>query len=161
MAHSSARFDKLHHIPPDLPVSVKSLALLPFAECHIVLPAALRATFLFHFAVHCQKVSPTPKQELQLLACRPASSTSTKATAMPTAALTFCQGEHPVCPTHLPFLQAYEQRERQRAADRRRGAEILDEQLAERERERIKQEELRQLVSYLHCVLTPAGMAAA
>eukprot|EP00891_Asterochloris_glomerata_P004534 jgi/Astpho2/4534/e_gw1.00067.95.1_t len=42
-------------------------------------------------------------------------------------------------------LEAYEQRERQRAADRRRGAEILDEQLAERERERIKQEELRQL----------------
>ena len=70
----------------------------------------------------------------------------------------FCQG-NPVCPTHLSPLQAYEQRERQRAADRRRGAEILDEQLAERERERIKQEELRQLVGL--CVLTSAGIAAA
>ena len=64
-------------------------------------------------------------------------------------------------PTHLPSLQAYEQRERQRAADRRRGAEILDEQLAERERERIKQEELRQLVGPPYRVLTLAGTAAA
>ena len=63
--------------------------------------------------------------------------------------------------THVCALQAYEQRERQRAADRRRGAEILDEQLAERERERIKQEELRQLVGPLGRVLTAAGTAAA
>ena len=122
---------------------------------------------LSHSAVQCQYVKPTSKQEQQFSACC-------------TCSLQACkhhkpQGHSNGCcsvqilpkqtprlrPTHLPPLQAYEQRERQRAADRRRGAEILDEQLAERERERIKQEELRQLVGPLYRVATPTRIAAA
>ncbi|KAG2500981.1 hypothetical protein HYH03_000803 [Edaphochlamys debaryana] len=40
-------------------------------------------------------------------------------------------------------LEQYEARERQRVEERRRGAAILNEQIKERERERIRQEELR------------------
>ncbi|GLC57608.1 Cilia- and flagella-associated protein 45 [Pleodorina starrii] len=40
-------------------------------------------------------------------------------------------------------LEQYESRERQRADERRRGASVLNEQIRERERERIRQEELR------------------
>lgn len=43
----------------------------------------------------------------------------------------------------LKALQQYEERERQRAEERKRGAKILSEQINERERERIRQEELR------------------
>lgn len=43
----------------------------------------------------------------------------------------------------LKALEQYEERERQRAEERKRGAKILGEQIAERERERIRQEELR------------------
>lgn len=40
-------------------------------------------------------------------------------------------------------LEQYEGRERQRADERRRGAAVLNEQIKDRERERIRQEELR------------------
>ncbi len=54
----------------------------------------------------------------------------------------------------LKALEAYEERERQRTAESRVGAQILNEQIVERKRERVHQEELRDLVcmleSWLH-----------
>lgn len=46
----------------------------------------------------------------------------------------------------LRALEAYEERERQRMAESRVGAQILNEQIVERKRERVHQEELRDLV---------------
>lgn len=46
----------------------------------------------------------------------------------------------------LRALEAYEERERQRLAESRVGAQILNEQIVERKRERVHQEELRDLV---------------
>lgn len=51
----------------------------------------------------------------------------------------------------LKALEAYEERARQRMADSRVGAQILNEQIVERKRERVHHEELRDLVS-LMCV---------
>ena len=51
----------------------------------------------------------------------------------------------------LRALEAYEEREKQRLAESRVGAQILNEQIVERKRERVHQEELRDLVS-----VTPA-----
>ncbi|KAL3159958.1 Cilia- and flagella-associated protein 45 [Trebouxia sp. C0009 RCD-2024] len=45
----------------------------------------------------------------------------------------------------LRALEAYEERERQRLAESRVGAQILNEQIVERKRERVHQEELRDL----------------
>ena len=50
----------------------------------------------------------------------------------------------------LRALEAYEERERQRMAESRVGAQILNEQIVERKRERVHKEELRDLV----CILT-------
>ena len=47
----------------------------------------------------------------------------------------------------LRALEAYEEREQQRMAESRVGAQILNEQIVERKREREHQEELRDLVS--------------
>ncbi|KAK9811804.1 hypothetical protein WJX72_010377 [[Myrmecia] bisecta] len=44
----------------------------------------------------------------------------------------------------IKALDAYEERERQRVVERKRGAEVLAEQIAERERERIRLEEIRE-----------------
>jgi len=49
----------------------------------------------------------------------------------------------------LKALEAYEERERQRTAESRIGAQILNEQIVERKRERVHQEELRDLVRML------------
>lgn len=49
----------------------------------------------------------------------------------------------------LRALEAYEERERQRIAESRIGAQILNEQIVERQRDRVHQEELRDLVSLL------------
>jgi hypothetical protein len=46
----------------------------------------------------------------------------------------------------LKALEQYEERDRQRGEERRRGAAIIREQLAGRERERVRQEELREMV---------------
>ena len=51
----------------------------------------------------------------------------------------------------LKALEAYEERARQRMADSRIGAQILNEQIVERKRERVHHEELRDLVSKM-CV---------
>lgn len=49
----------------------------------------------------------------------------------------------------LRALEAYEERERQRTTESRVGAQILNEQIVERKRERVHQEELRDLVFHL------------
>ena len=54
----------------------------------------------------------------------------------------------------LRALEAYEERERQRMAESRVGAQILNEQIVERKRERVHQEELRDLVCVLCCPLS-------
>ena len=46
----------------------------------------------------------------------------------------------------LRALEAYEERERQRMAESRVGAQILNEQIVERKQERVHREELRDLV---------------
>ena len=53
----------------------------------------------------------------------------------------------------LRALEAYEERERQRMAESRVGAQILNEQIVERNRERVHQEELRDLVCLHLCPL--------
>lgn len=45
----------------------------------------------------------------------------------------------------IKALDAYEERERKRQEDRRRGARVISEQIRERERERIEEEELRNI----------------
>ena len=48
----------------------------------------------------------------------------------------------------LRALEAYEERERQRMAESRVGAQILNEQIVERKQERVHREELRDLVMH-------------
>ncbi len=61
----------------------------------------------------------------------------------------------------LKALEAYEERERQRTAESRVGAQILNEQIVERKRERVHQEELRDLVRmlehWLHLIFSLLG----
>lgn len=55
----------------------------------------------------------------------------------------------------LRALEAYEERERQRLAESRVGAQILNEQIVERKRERVHQEELRDLVCFTPAMHPP------
>ena len=57
-------------------------------------------------------------------------------------------------------LEAYEARERQRLHESQVGAQILADQILDRQKERVRQEELRELVSSAACCDTANAASA-